>query len=54
MFITFNQNAELQRMDKIKNESRSIRETVSVKKKTVILAITEKETCADTDVLYSE
>jgi len=35
---------KLQRMDKIKNESRRKRETVSVKKETIMLGITEKNT----------
>jgi len=32
-------------MDKIKNKSRRKRETVSVKKETIMLGITEKKTC---------
>jgi hypothetical protein len=37
-------------MDKIKNESRRKRETVSVKKETIMLDITEKKTCPDMDM----
>jgi len=39
-------------MDKIKNESRRKRETVSVIKETIILGITAKKTCPDMDIQY--
>ena len=37
-------------MEKIKNESRRKRETISVKKETIMLGITENKTCPDMDI----